>query len=222
MALGSTLSRENGFMLKKQISGFPPPTSHGLRVQMNKVGPVFKAVTSPILVLVAVFLVTSCTPAQHQNKAPTPTQGPASMEEIISEALEGAGSLCYTTKLGSEVRTDGSVPCPAQKEVENIQGDVARANKIHSLQWEKLVLFYTGKVIECGGIVAMGCTQPLMDDNTMSVVSLYYPWRRAILRHELTHVAFIWNKEPEFKHFCLDNPSMCDDKGSIKLKFLGE
>jgi hypothetical protein len=175
----------------------------------------------PLLFTLA-FLTASCAPIKHVTaalKEPTPVP----VMEIVLTALSEKGSLCYITKLGSEVRSDGTVPCPPQAEVENIQADVGRANKIHSMQWEKLVLFYTGNVIDCSGIGAMGCTQPFPENKAaMSVVSLYFPWRRSTLRHELTHVAYFWTDAPESKHFCLDNPSMCDDTGAVKLKFLGE
>jgi hypothetical protein len=173
-----------------------------------------------ILVVLA-FLTASCAPIKHV-KAALKEPTPVAVEQVVLVALSDAGSLCYITKLGSEVRSDGTVPCPPQAEVENIQGDVARANKIHSMQWEKLVLFYTANVIDCSGTVAMGCTQSFPNKAAISVVSLYFPWRRATLRHELTHVAYFWTDAPESKHFCLDNPSMCDDTGAVKLKFLGE
>ena len=166
------------------------------------------------------FLAASCAPirkvaveVKQSLKEPTPVP----VMDIVLSALSENGTLCYVTKLGSEVRSDGSVPCPPQQEVENIQADVARANKIHSLRWEKMVLLYTGKVIDCDGTTAMGCSTRLQDDAAMSVVSLYYPWRRATLRHELTHVAFFWNNEPDMKHFCLDNPEMCDKTGKLIL-----
>lgn len=166
------------------------------------------------------FLVASCAPihtGMQKAKEALKEPPPVPVMDIVLTALSPAGTLCYTTKQGMEVRADGTVDCPPQAEVEGILSDVAKANKIQGIRWEKMVLFYTSQIIDCDGTVAMGCTTPLHGESAMSVVSLYYPWRRAVLRHELTHVAYFWNKEPDMKHFCLDNPELCDKSGNLVI-----
>lgn len=168
------------------------------------------------------FLAASCVQApKHEPQTPKPPLGPVSDTEIVELAL-ASGYQCYLTKFGSEVRSDGSVECPPKSEVDRIQREVSRANKIKPKQWETFALFYTNKAMDCGGIGAMGCTRPLSDNYMQAVVSLRLPWRRATLRHELTHVAYFWNGEPEEKHLCLDSPGMCAGSGKLKLNFLGD
>ena len=172
---------------------------------------------------VILSLLASCTPAQRVKvKAALSPPPSVSVEQILLAALDTSiGTECYTTKSGTQFRSDGTAPCPPQAEVEFVLEDVGKKYNIKAkdVRWEKLSVVYTAKIIDCGGTQAMGCT--LLADPTVSVVSLYYPWRRSVLRHELTHVMFMWTKQPEMRHFCLDNPELCDDAGST-LKFPGE
>lgn len=167
-------------------------------------------------------LISSCTPAQRVKvKAALTAPVPVPVEQILFAALDSTtGTECYITKSGTQFKTDGTVPCPPQEEVEFVLSDVGKKHNVKSkdVRWENLSVIYTNKVIECGGVGAMGCT--LLADPTVSVVSLYYPWRRSILRHELTHVMYMWNKQPEMRHFCLDNPDFCNGAG--ELMFPGE
>lgn len=142
---------------------------------------------------------------------PAEPKGPKKVELIVSETLADSGVFCYTLLSGIEVRTDGTVPCLKQYEVEYTATDVARQFDISAYdpQWENLTIIYTAKMIDCGGTPAMGCTQVFPDYRGISVVSLYFPWRRSILRHEMTHYVYFVRDEPEFMHFCLDNPRAC-------------
>lgn len=168
-------------------------------------------------IVVLAFLVSSCASVKAEVIAITKPPKPVGVEEIVLKQLNaGAESLCYVTKDGVEFRSD-RVECPPQAETERIIDEVVKLNKIHKKRLEGLTVFYTADIIDCNGTIAMGCTQPFDDGTAISVVSLYYPWRRMILRHELTHVALFWNNAPEMRHFCLDNPSLCNGEGDSLL-----
>lgn len=167
------------------------------------------------------FLTASCAPIKRVQAALAPPT-PKDVQQIVLSALDPTiGHHCYTTKFGTNFSSDGTIACPPQSEVELVQESIGKTHRFtqKDLRWEKLSVMYTKEVIDCGSVPAMGCTLRLGDDQAVSVVSLYFPWRRAILRHELTHVAYYWNKEPEMRHFCLDNPDLCETGG---LKFIGE
>lgn len=157
--------------------------------------------------------LTSCTPAQRVAvkeaiKPPTPV----AVEDIVLKSLQGGPQ--YLSKFNTQVYTDGTVLPVEVEEFNFVQSDIDRQFKIKDQKWEYIAVFYTKEIINCGGTVAMGCTQPYPDGTAIVVVSLYFPYRRMVLRHELTHVAYFWNNEPEMRHFCLDNPALCNDAGT--------
>jgi len=154
-----------------------------------------------------VFPLASCATAK---KVITPTP-PTGYRQIVLDSLDNPQGYCYTTSLGTGVYTDGTVPCPPKKEVDFVQGDVNRQwdALLPAGAWEWISIHYTAKVINCGGQGAMGCTSPEAPDAGLVVISLYYPWRRATLRHEFTHWVYFSTGQSEMKHFCLDNPAFC-------------
>lgn len=170
------------------------------------------------LLLTAAMFSTGCAHIPEPVKAAFTTPTPVKVEHIVLMALSEKGALCYSLPNGMEVRTDGTLACevlPKEAEVALVLKDVAKKFHLTLADFEGTALFYTGSIIDCDGAQAMGCSQLFDKENAMSVVSLYYPWRRAILRHELTHVALSLTDAPAMRHFCLDNPSFCGEDGEL-------
>jgi hypothetical protein len=136
--------------------------------------------------------------------------------EIVLAALGPDGKHCFTSAVGSEVYSDETVPCPEKKEVDIVQREITHElGPLPRHAWEKSGIFFTKKIIDCANVKAMGCTWG-EKENQISVISYYYPWRRAILRHELMHVVYIATDAPDEKHKCLDDPAACPKKVQSK------
>ena len=167
------------------------------------------------------FLSTSCAAVQPVLTIKDVFTDPAPVDMIEGIVLSEKRYLCYTTDLGSSVYSDGTVPCEPREVVNRIEQQVAaRWDLQGDPRWELTAIFYTSEIILCGEIRAMGCTVGWPDNTAISAVSLFYPWRQATLRHELTHVAFFLKEFPEIRHYCLDNPQDCEN-GGASLKFMG-
>ena len=127
--------------------------------------------------------------------------------DIVQAALSPTGKHCGSTERGSDVYVDSTVECPEIKYVDVQQNIVHRDNRpVKPGDWTDVAIFFTMDKIDCGGVDAMGCTTGFTNGTVISVISLYFPWRKGILRHELTHAVYLLRRDPEMRHFCLDNP----------------